>query len=125
MDRVKRLGYRVYVQLNKHEIDTGATENNPVTITLEDSLSVMYNCLDALNEPSKVCVTGQPGIGKPSGCMLYAIHALLFHRAAVLYLGYKPEENILFLQGEDWKYQAWNTSTYVYSKHPLHSISVC
>lgn len=110
-DCVKHLGHGVYVQRNKHGIDTDATVNNPVTITREESRSVVYHALDALEEHSNVCVTGQPGIGKTRGCMMYAMQALLYQGAALLYVGYKSKRMLLFLPGEDGSYRVWTTTT--------------
>lgn len=61
-----------------------AKEINLVTINREESSSVVYHALDALKESSKFCVTRQLEIGKTRGCMMYAIQALLYKRAAVL-----------------------------------------
>jgi len=84
-DRVQHLGEGVYVQRNKLCLDTDSEEGNPATITREESRNVVNHSLDALGEENRVCVTGQPGIGKTRGCMMYAMQSLLNVRAAVLY----------------------------------------
>lgn len=107
--RAGHLGYGVYVQRNEYGIDRDSNENSPVTITRQESRSAVKHALDALQTRFAVCVTGQTGIGKTRGCMMHAIQALLFQAAAVLYVGYKSQEILLFLPGEDGKYQVWWT----------------
>lgn len=47
-DCVQHLGEGVYVQRNKHALDTDGKENNPATIIHEETRSVVYHVLDAL-----------------------------------------------------------------------------
>lgn len=86
---MEHLGRGVYVQYNKCVLNADAREVNPVTITREEIRSVLYHALDALKACFKICVIGQPGIGKTRASMMYAIHALLFQLVSVLYVGYK------------------------------------
>lgn len=50
---------------------------------------------------------------------MYAIQALLYQGAAVLYVGYKSEEMLLFLPGEDGKYRVWRTLSAMFSNTML------
>lgn len=106
-DRVEHLGHGVYAQQNKLSIDRDGSEGSPVTITREESRSVVHHALDALQSRYAVCVTGQPGIGKTRGSMMYAIQTLLHRQAAVLYVGYKSRKMLLFLPTAGGKYRVW------------------
>lgn len=55
-------------------------------------------------------VTGQPGIGKTRGLMMYALQKLLHLKAAAMYLGYKNDEAVLFLPDEQGNYRAWTSN---------------
>lgn len=80
-------------------------EGKTASITTEERLSCVYHALDALQNIFRVAVTGQPGIAKTRGSMMYAIQCLLHRQAAVLYVGCKTEKMLLFLPNEDGKYR--------------------
>eukprot|EP00177_Eucheuma_denticulatum_P002706 GFKZ01004864.1.p4 GENE.GFKZ01004864.1~~GFKZ01004864.1.p4 ORF type:complete len:117 (+),score=18.35 GFKZ01004864.1:1905-2255(+) len=71
--RVEHLGHGVYVQHNVMALDRDAAKGSLATITREESRSVVHHALDALRSEFAVAVTGQPGIGKTRGSMMYAI----------------------------------------------------
>lgn len=106
---LEHLGHGVYAQEIKYGLDRDAVRGSPVTITREESRGVVEHALDVLKSHFAVCVTGQPGIGKTRGCMMYAIQALLYQRAAVLYVGYKSKKMLLFLPEEEGSSLLWST----------------
>lgn len=69
---VKCLGRGIYAQFNKSALDDDEKEGNLVAITREETRGVVNYKLDALKVRSKVCATGQAGIEKTRGCMMYA-----------------------------------------------------
>lgn len=107
--RVEHLGHGVFVQHNVMSLDRDGQKNSPNTIIREESRNVVKHALDALKHTDAVAVTGQPGIGKTRGCMMYALQTLLHRRAAVLYVGYKSGKMLLFLPREDGTHRVWSS----------------
>lgn len=108
--QVKHLGHPLYVQNTPYALNSDAEKYIPATITRRGSRSVVEHALSALESEFRVCVTGQPRIGKTRGPMMYALQKLLHLKAAVMYVGYKSIEAVLFLPDENGTYRAW-TST--------------
>lgn len=88
------------MQYGVHALDNDAEEGKTATVTRDESRICVYHGLDSLRNRRRVAVTGQPGIDKTRRSMMYAIQTLLYRNAAVLYVGYKSRDRILFLPRE-------------------------
>lgn len=86
---MEHLWHGVHAQCNEYSLDRDAQKGSPTTITREESRSVVTHALDAMKSNFAVCITGQPGIGKKGGCMMYDIQDLINQGGAGLYFGYK------------------------------------
>ena len=118
---VEHVGEGVYVEENTIAIDPNSKISLP-TITRLDQRETARLALDTVdnpNNPPKVTVVGQAGIGKTRGGLTYTLQQLLWRGEAVIRVGYKDEKAFLFLPDEDGVYKVWRTKASAWSDSEL------
>lgn len=72
-DGVEHLDHGVYVRYGREAFDNDSLQDTPATITREKSRSCVYHALGALQDGFRVAITGQQGIARTRGSMIYEI----------------------------------------------------
>ena len=120
---VEHVGEGVYVEQSTIPVDHDS-EGSPRTITRPDQRETARLALCRVNEVGpgsrrKVTVVGQAGIGKTRGGLAYTLQELLWRGEAVLRVGYKNKQALLFLPGQHGAYKVWEADSSVWSSSRL------